>query len=273
MRSIRFELLRPDELIAERHRCPIIFLPIGPLEWHSLHLPYGTDPLNAEGIARRTAEQVGGVVLPTLYCGTERERLPQKLLNLGFEEDQYIVGMDFPAHSLPSLYTHEEIFAIQVRNYMEMINRLEYALIVIVNGHGGRNHLETLRRLTLEFNTTYSAKVLLAFAMPALVRGGVGHADSIETSIMMAMHPDSVDLSSLPPLSESLPYRSYGIVDSRGFSDEVIEDHIVEHDSDPRFSASADTGQAIIQQSVSELVKTIYETMQEMKIGEFTVHD
>ena len=58
MRSVRFELLRPDEIIQERVRFPVIYLPLGPLEWHSLHLPMGTDPLNAEAVARQVAERI-----------------------------------------------------------------------------------------------------------------------------------------------------------------------------------------------------------------------
>jgi creatinine amidohydrolase len=53
MRTVRFELLRPDEILAERGRCPVVYQPIGPLEWHGPHLPMGTDPLHAEAVARR----------------------------------------------------------------------------------------------------------------------------------------------------------------------------------------------------------------------------
>ena len=31
-REIRFELLRPGQLIQERERCPLIFVPIAPLD-------------------------------------------------------------------------------------------------------------------------------------------------------------------------------------------------------------------------------------------------
>ena len=61
MRTVRFELLRPDEILNEKKRCSIVYLPVGPLEWHGPHLPLGTDPLIAEAISRKVAEIVGGL--------------------------------------------------------------------------------------------------------------------------------------------------------------------------------------------------------------------
>ena len=47
-------------------------------------MPFGTDPLAATEVARRAAAITGGVVIPTLYCGTERERSTQLLEDAGF---------------------------------------------------------------------------------------------------------------------------------------------------------------------------------------------
>lgn len=40
-REIRIECLRPGQLNDEHKRCPLVFVPIGPLEYHSPHLPVG----------------------------------------------------------------------------------------------------------------------------------------------------------------------------------------------------------------------------------------
>ena len=86
----RFERLLPNQIAAEMARCPLIFLPVGPLEWHGPHLPLGTDALIAYQVALRVANQVGGVVLPALYCGTERHRSAEQLRYLGFSGEEYI---------------------------------------------------------------------------------------------------------------------------------------------------------------------------------------
>jgi creatinine amidohydrolase len=56
MRTVRFECLRPHEILEEKERFSVAYLPIGPLEWHGPHLPIGTYPLNAEATARLVAE-------------------------------------------------------------------------------------------------------------------------------------------------------------------------------------------------------------------------
>lgn len=48
MRTVQLELLRPGEILAERERCSIVYLPVGPLEWHGPAMPYGTDALLAQ---------------------------------------------------------------------------------------------------------------------------------------------------------------------------------------------------------------------------------
>ena len=55
MRTVQLELLRPGEILAERERCSIVYLPVGPLEWHGPAMPYGTDALLAQSLARCAA--------------------------------------------------------------------------------------------------------------------------------------------------------------------------------------------------------------------------
>src|SRR5688500_7940405 len=118
-RRLQFAHARPEEVIAARTQSGILWLPVGPLEWHGPHLPFGVDPLNAEAAALACAQKMGGLVLPTLFCGTERERPIKMLTDLGLDAGAHIVGMDFPAHSLPSGYFPEEEFALQVRGWIE----------------------------------------------------------------------------------------------------------------------------------------------------------
>ena len=45
-RKLHYELMRPSEILEAKERCSLIYLPIGPLEWHGPHLPFGVDPIN-----------------------------------------------------------------------------------------------------------------------------------------------------------------------------------------------------------------------------------
>ena len=266
MRTVCYELLRPKEIVAERKRCPVVYLPLGPLEWHSLHMPVGTDALNAGAVAREVAERVGGVVLPTFFWGTERERPVEMVQDLGFDSNDYVVGMDFPANLIKSLYCREEFFALMVRELLGLLVEQDYELIVIVNGHGAANHVETLERLCSEFTANSPATVLLTIAFPTggHFEFGIGHADAVETSLMMALYPESVDLGELPPLPEPLRSKDWAIVDSDTFRGNPTPDHSLRPGADPRLRASAERGQKVYEQTVVEIEGVVRSEMKRL---------
>lgn len=242
MRETRLQWLRVDEVAAERKRCPLIYLPIGPLEWHGPHLPLGTDPLQAEHTALALAEKIGGVVHPTLYIGTERERSPELLRDLGFSGEEWIVGMDFPANNERSYYYAEDAFSIIVRLTLEQLTAHGYRLIVLVNGHGATNQIYQLQRLAAEFTQRGPAKVLYTFDLDAQTDDDAGHATITETAAILALNADRVDLKCLPPIDQPLPNTAYAIVDAPTFSGQPTPDRTVRALADPR-RASPELGQ------------------------------
>src|SRR5436190_21426300 len=59
----RYERLYGDELFARIREKPLAWLPLGILEHHGAHLPWGLDGLKAHAICLQLAERLGGVVL------------------------------------------------------------------------------------------------------------------------------------------------------------------------------------------------------------------
>jgi len=43
------------------------------------------------------------------------------LRDLGFKGDEWIIGMDFPANSMKSLYSMEDVFALVIRARLELV--------------------------------------------------------------------------------------------------------------------------------------------------------
>jgi len=56
--AVQFELMRPPQIVEARRRCPVAYLPLGPLEWHGPHTPMGTDAIHAHRVAVETARRV-----------------------------------------------------------------------------------------------------------------------------------------------------------------------------------------------------------------------
>ncbi len=199
---------------------------------------------------------------PRLYLGTEREREPELLDWLGFDEDDWIVGMDFPANSLPSMYAREDIFAINVRENLRLMAGYGLRLIVIVSGHAATNQLETLRRVAAEFNAEHDTQVLVALSFVANEDGlmEVGHASRIETSIMMALQPDTVKVGNLPRIGEPLHNPDWGIIDYYTFAGQPTADRVIHAGDDPRL-ATAEAGEEMLQKATKQILLQVEEAL------------
>ncbi len=260
MRTRQLQFLRPDEILAERQRAPVAYWPLGLIEWHGPHLPMGVDSFNAEAVALQAAEQSGGLVMPTTYFGTERERPPEVLDWLGFEPSDWVIGMDFPANTLPSMYAYEDNFAQLVRENLRLIAGFGFQMVVIVSGHAATNQIETLERVAAEYNAAGQIHVLVELPFVANEDGilEVGHASRIETSVMLALAPDIVDLDRLPDQSQALKNTDWAIIDYPTFLGHPTPDRTVHQADDPR-QATAEAGRQMMDQAAGRIAGKVKE--------------
>jgi creatinine amidohydrolase len=235
----RYELMRPQQIIEERARASIAYVPIGPMEWHGPHLPVGMDMLHAWRMALEAARLTGGVVLPPLPLGTETYTDAERLRHRGFTGDEQVYGMDYPGFSLPSLYIEESAMGVAVHEVVRALKRQAFKVIVIVNGHGAPNHRATLLRIAAEQSEPGRVAVLLAgYFYDTNYRE---HAAIGETSFLLAFHPETVDLAALPAPPAPLRYVTYGILDRPTIVGEPSPGFAVARESDPRHG-TADRG-------------------------------
>ncbi len=271
-REVRFEMLRPASLREELARCPLVFLPVAPLEYHGPHLPVGMDPINATQCALEACRRLGkGVVMPALYMGTERERPDWMLESLGFRRDQWVIGMDFPTATWKSHYYQEHLFALVVAAHLEMLISQGYKVIIIVNGHGAWNQLQTLDRLAKHYSNTTDATVVwrLAFTLDVSEKNLAGHADLFETSIMMYLQKEIfggekiVDLSALPPRDVPIRYPDFSVVDGPGFSEHPSPGRVVA--TDPR-DATVEKGKSVFEATVQTYVELAGKALKDRRL-------
>ena len=68
-KSCKMELSYPREVERiKREELPVL-LPVGTMEYHSTHCPYGCDTLVAQGVCEKVAERVDAMVLPPVWYG------------------------------------------------------------------------------------------------------------------------------------------------------------------------------------------------------------
>jgi creatinine amidohydrolase len=156
----------------------VAVLPFGATEPHNLHLPYGTDTLEADWIGReicKKANQNGGrvVLLPTIPYGTETN----------------LAGFPLAMNLMPST-----ILAI-LRDLVKSLADSGVRKVVLLNSHGGNDLKPFLREL---YGQT-SAHLFLCnwFQMVRDAAGTIfscpdDHAGEMETSMILAYRPELV---------------------------------------------------------------------------------
>jgi creatinine amidohydrolase len=193
----RLERLRPRQYVALRDEVPLMYLPVGTMEWHERHLPLGTDGFTAHDLAVLAAERTGGLVYPALYWGLDE---------YGTSASGAIrSGMDTAADlPLPgSIYRigHETYERILMEAVAEIF-RAGFKLVALITGHGARGQEHTIRKVALRYNQAAGYRCVLVhsswtFGLEAIPWGG-GHAGRLETALVMGLHPDLVDTAELP---------------------------------------------------------------------------
>jgi creatinine amidohydrolase len=174
----------------------VAILPWGATEAHNLHLPYGTDVIEATKVAERAAElacQRGAAValLPTIPFGNDEQQLDQAC-TISFRTSTALAILDDVARSLVK----------------QGIDRL-----LVLNGHGG-NQFQPLVR---DVQAAHGLLIVVAnfYQMLPDVKQAIfdepgDHADEFETSLLLYLCPDLVELHNAGP-GERKPFAIEGL--------------------------------------------------------------
>jgi creatinine amidohydrolase len=231
--KVHFAELLPREFRRRLAEKPIAYLPLGTLEWHGEHLPLGADAIQSEGLMVECARRFGGIVMPPIHLGPDRAR-PEG-------EGRMLVGMDYAASTTPPRQLDGSCYWVPLGLHLMIVDAILAQLkragfrAVFGDGHGpsrtswAENLVERENRFGLKlFGVTKE--------LGGQWRSQVDHAGRNETSLMLHLRPELVDLSQLPPSREVRPQGVGG--------------------EDPR-DATAAYGKECLEQSV-ELVRQMF---------------
>lgn len=192
--KVQFEEMFPWEFAQAISRAPICYLPLGVLEWHGEHNAVGLDAIKAHAICVGAARLSGGIVVPPLYWATDsREDLADgSYLTGGVEhgERYHVPGSMF--------WIRQETCHHLLLDIYEAMRRRGFRAIVVVGGHWPEATLSVVRASGREF-VSQQSEVQWLFVTDQEVAVDAGylheHAAGGETSLLMAIRPDLVDLS------------------------------------------------------------------------------
>lgn len=160
------------------------------VEQHGYHLPELTDTLIGEAVALRTAQKMGNaLVAPVVRPGLSEHHLP-------------MAG---------SLTLRPEIYRGMIEDYVTSYKKHGIKKIVIFSSHGGNFNenerlVQKLRELhpDMQFSSALALRQLLDLMAGferkyGLAEGSTGHGGAMETSVMLHIAPDLVDMEKAEP--------------------------------------------------------------------------
>jgi creatinine amidohydrolase len=214
----------------------VAMLPLGATEPHNLHLPYGTDYYEAEGIA-------------DLICGTAHERGAKVILlptiPYGTETNQRA----FPL----SMNLNPSTILQIIKDLLQTLELSGIRKLVLLNSHGGNDLKPMLREL---YGQTSVQLFLINWYQgiqdltKSIFQHADDHAGEMETSLIMALQPELVarhpDGSLTADVGETRPTRFSAV--NNGWVSITRPWHLLTTNSGAGnpFAASAEKGQQLL---------------------------
>lgn len=164
--SVQMQFMRPGQLESAARAFPVVYVPFGLIEWHGRHLPLGNDALKAHGILVKTAEKFGGVVYPPVF------------FHNGFNQEALVPVLTDLFHRL---------------------KKTGFRVIIGVSGHNVQGQIDMITQALnpIMSDGTATGIGLWEMTLSRCEESNSDHAAKWETSNIMFLYPDLVDMSEL----------------------------------------------------------------------------
>jgi creatinine amidohydrolase len=199
----RYEDLLPEDFYAELDRAPIAYFAAGAMEEHGLHNPLGTDFFQGYEMCLRAADVTGGIVFPPVpFAPAGDPALSREQLDSG-------------GHPLfpPSLWVSRECCDLLYTELLTALAGLGFKACLGVGGHWPADQM--LQAICLRNGGRVGDMRFWGGGTISLLSDGFladlfrddplanGHGTMWETSMMMAIRPELVDLPRAAGIQEN----------------------------------------------------------------------
>ncbi len=165
-----------------------VLLPFGSVEEHGYHLPLSTDGDIALAIAQKLSEKTGVVVAPIIWYG---------------------VSNTTRAYAGTAMVSFDSLRAYS-RDIMLSLKENGFKTIYLLSGHLSRSHLEAIKEAAkavdglevylLDFSQVKTDDILETQPL---------HACEAETSLMLYLHPEKVDMNKA--VDEKIEFKKFSV--------------------------------------------------------------
>ena len=219
----------------------LVVIPVGSTEQHGPQNPLGTDYLIATYVARKACEETRSICAPPIPIGISEH-------HSGFSG---------------TLWFSSRLFVNLLLEYALSLVQHGFTHIVFMNGHGG--NVSALKEVVsnLYFKHKLKASTLNWYdifdkdiAAKLFPNMKLNHAEAVETSANLAVHPHLVHLDRLPNIKPAAEWgKKVGNVDVPAYTHEFAPDGVV----GSLENISEDSGSALLDSAISKFVDFIKE--------------
>jgi creatinine amidohydrolase len=172
---------------------PLLLVPVGSLEQHGPHLPLGTDTMISVEVARRAA----GELAARGYVAVRFPAIPYGVTDWA--------RMFAGTITLTAATTEAVVFET-----CHAAHAIGFDRVVLTNAHLEPDHIATLRAVAERFSEQTGHALLFpdktrrhaAQRLTEEFKSGSCHAGQYETSLVLAIHPELVDVAQARALPE-----------------------------------------------------------------------
>jgi creatinine amidohydrolase len=179
--EVRLERMRPEQVDVAKARRPAIYVAFGSMEWHGRQNAVGLDTTKAHEQLVGLAARAGGVVYPAVFFGAGGGHT------------------DWPHSYMVSA-------APMIQIVTELLGRFEangYRQAILISGHypNRKEYLDEAARVHRARGGNIRVLCLVENQAPGV---GGDHAAKYETSSMLYLHPETVDMGQVagPPTDD-----------------------------------------------------------------------
>lgn len=227
----------------------VVILPVGAHEQHGPHLPMATDAIFARHIALQVAEQINGIVLPTLHYGYKSQARSG-----GGQTFTGTISLDGATLTSQVLDILREVARHGARNCLVINGHYENQWFLTEGIELAQRELQLQQQQMKVVRTEYwdftPEPVYQQIFLDGFPGVDLEHAALIETSMMLYIHPELVNQALIPnhPMANFPPHDRYP-QDSHGVPPTGV--------LAPAGNASADKGKLLLDATIERLVQAM----------------
>lgn len=212
MKSLNMDYCFPKEAeYVKKNKIPVVIVG-GTVEYHGPHCAYGCDTLIAEGLVKKLAQEKEIMIAPTIsYSPSSYAVADETSGTVHVEEDVfenyvYYVFMSLLCSGYRNIYVvihhqfEQESLMPMTLSYMKAAKKATMRYLEKTQGQGwwgSENYASYYSELEGNDNPFGWIKVIPTMSTEVQNTTGYDHAGKFESSLLMALYPEAVDLSRL----------------------------------------------------------------------------